>query len=206
MKSILRYSFCLGIVVLAPARASADSPTEARLRDALRTSTQQLRALEDERTHWQATDATQKKEIESLKAELAAQSQKLRAQGAWSEAKRQLAEQTEANQKLTESLTQCQTAARETEEVNRSKDAERQQLAAKQAAQVTLATNQAKACEEKNERMYELSRELLVRCEKVGVGDPLTGLLEPFTGLRKVKLENLSQEYEDKLMEQKVQP
>ena len=206
MKTTFCFVSCLTIALLASATATAESPTEARLRDALRTSTQQLRALEDERAHWQATEAAQKKEIESLKAELAAQNQKLRSQGASSEAKRQLAEQAEANQKLTESLTQCQTAARETEDANRSKDAQREQLAAKQAAQVTLATNRANACEEKNGRMYKLSHELVQRCEKWSLGDTLMSPFEPFTGLRRVKLENLSQEFEDKLLDEKVQP
>src|SRR5215471_4581767 len=203
MKAGLCFTPFLAVAVLAPARARGESPTEARLRDALRTVTAQLRALEDERTRWQATDAAQKKEIESLKADLAEQDHKLRARSASSELKRQLAEETEANHKLNERLTQCQTAARETEEANRSKEAEREQRAAQQAAQVNLAVNRANACEQKNSQLYALSHELLERCEKLGFGE---ALLEPFTGLRRVKLENLYQEFEDKLVEQKVQP
>src|SRR5262252_4422864 len=111
MKADLGFTIFLAIAALAPARATGESPIEARLRDTLRTVTSQLRALEDERTRWQATDAAQKKEIESLKSELAEQSQKLRTRNASSELKRQLAEETEATQKLNASLTQCQTAA-----------------------------------------------------------------------------------------------
>jgi hypothetical protein len=58
-------------------------------------------------------------------------------------------------------------------------------------------------CEEKNAWMYQLSHEVLEKCEKMSLGDTLMAPFEPLTGLRRAKLENLFQEYEDKLLEQK---
>ncbi len=183
---------------------AADSQTENRLREALRSTTSQLRALEEEKSRWQTTEAAQKNEIESLKAKLADESRKARAQIASGETKRRLDELTEANQKLADNLAQCQASARESAEAVRAKDAEREQLAAQQTEQAKVATNRANSCEEKNSRMYQLSHELLEKCEKMSLGDTLMAPLEPFTGLRRTKLENLFQEYEDKLLEQKA--
>jgi hypothetical protein len=45
----------------------------------------------------------------------------------------------------------------------------------------------------------------LDRYEKFGLGDALTAR-EPFVGLTKVKFQNLVQDYQDKLSDQKVKP
>lgn len=190
--------------MLGPATArSAESQGEARLREALRSATAQMRALEDERARWHATDTEQKKEIESLKAQLAAaRSKARREQAPPPELTRRLEEQAEANQKLTATLAERQAAAREAAETARSKD----EQSARLTAQVSLLTDRAAACEEKNARLYQLTREFVQRFEKEGIGDALLGTLEPFLGLRRVQLENFSQDFQDKLLEQKVQP
>jgi len=103
-------------------------------------------------------------------------------------------------------LAQCQATSREAAQAGKAKEEEREQLQAKQTEQLSQATSRASACEEKNERMYKLSSELLEKCEKMSCGDSLIAIFEPLTGLRKTQLENLSQEYEDKLLDQKAQP
>src|SRR5262249_31629387 len=112
MRARLIVSLSFLAAVLGPATArSAESQSEARLREALRSTTSQWRALEDERARWQATDTEQKKEIESLKAQLAAALNKARRDQAPSpELTRRLEEQTEANRKLTATLAECQAA------------------------------------------------------------------------------------------------
>jgi len=46
--------------------------------------------------------------------------------------------------------------------------------------------------------MYQVGKDLLAWLEQVGVGG------EPFFGWKRVQLENVAQEYADRLMEQKV--
>jgi len=197
----MRAALILVALVTAGA-AKADPQTENRLRDALRQATAQLRSLEDEKARLQASEAAQKSEIEALKAKLDAETRKAR--GPSPDVTRRLEEAAESNQKLTADLSQCQASSRQAAEAANTKEAEREQLQAKQAEQLTQATTRATACEEKNERIYKLSHELVQKCESMNFGESLAGIFEPLTGLRKAKLENLSQEYDDKLLEQKA--
>jgi DNA repair exonuclease SbcCD ATPase subunit len=80
-------------------------------------------------------------------------------------------------------------------------EAERARLAAQaQQLQRTVADREAK-----NLALFKLGEELLARYEKAGVGDVLLDK-EPFIGVSRVKLQNLVQDYEDKLRDQVVVP
>jgi hypothetical protein len=57
--------------------------------------------------------------------------------------------------------------------------------------------------ETRNLALYALANEILTRYEKFSLGDALAAK-EPFTQLNRVKLENLVQGYQDKLVAQKV--
>jgi hypothetical protein len=197
----LSASFLGAVFASAPAH-SAESQSEARLREALRSASSQLHALEDERGRWQALEAAQKKEIESLKAQLAAARKAHRQPDPSGEVARRLDEQTEANQKLSASLAECQSAARGAADAARAKDEQHARL----TTQVGLQIQRATTCEEKNARLYRLTREFVERFQKMGLGDALLTPLEPFLGLKRVELENFSQDFQDKLLEQKVQP
>ncbi len=59
--------------------------------------------------------------------------------------------------------------------------------------------------EKKNVALYQLAGEILARYEKSGVGEALLSK-EPFVGLSRVKLENLVQDYRDKLRDHVVIP
>jgi chromosome segregation ATPase len=194
---------CIAGAALGPVPArSAEAQIDTRMREALRSATSQLHALEEERVRWQATDAEQKKEIESLKAQLAAVRSKARREQTLSpELTRRLDEQAEANQKLTSSLTQCQAAVRDAAELASANDEQRAQL----TAQVSTLSRRATACEEKNARLYQLTHEFAERVEKEG-SDALLGAVEPLLGFKHVHMENLSQDFQDKILEQKVQP
>lgn len=61
------------------------------------------------------------------------------------------------------------------------------------------------SCEKKNARFFELNGELLGKYRDKGVGDALLEA-EPFTGVKRVELDNLIQEYRDKLEAQKMEP
>lgn len=59
------------------------------------------------------------------------------------------------------------------------------------------------ACEGKNLRLYQTGRELMTRFEQKACGE-IMAQKEPFTGLKRVEVENLLEEYRDKLDEQKL--
>jgi hypothetical protein len=53
--------------------------------------------------------------------------------------------------------------------------------------------------------MFKVGSEILTRFEKFGLGTAITAR-EPFIGLTRVKLQNLMQDYADKLADQKIKP
>ncbi len=59
------------------------------------------------------------------------------------------------------------------------------------------------SCEGKNLQLYQTGRELMTRFERKTCGEILAQK-EPFTGLKRVEVENLLEEYRDKLDEQKL--
>lgn len=185
------------------AAEAADAAGESRLREALRSATAQLQALEDERAGWRAKETQSQKEVESLRKQLAAARQAAGKGGGrqLGDLNQRLAEQAEAAAKATQSLAQCQNTARDAAETARAKEEERARLAVQAA---TLAERGA-ACEAKNARMYAVGKDVIDWLSNVGVVAALAAR-EPFLGLKRVELENAAQDYEDKLLEQKVKP
>ena len=180
-------------LLLAPAVARADAATEAKLRDALRGTTSQLRALEDEKAKWQKTEADLRAELETLRGQSAAAKTSDSEKRAVASLNRRVNDLTEANAKLRASLGKCeiapaQRAAPEPSEEDRKRA----------AGEVDGLRQKLAGSEEKNLEMYRVSKELLAWMEKVGVGG------EPFFGWKRNELENIAQDYGDKLLEQKV--
>lgn len=73
------------------------------------------------------------------------------------------------------------------------------------AAQVPVLQRTVADREAKNLALYRLGGEILTRYERFGLGDAI-GAKEPFTGLSRVKLENLVQGYKNALRDQAVIP
>jgi predicted nucleic acid-binding Zn-ribbon protein len=88
--------------------------------------------------------------------------------------------------------------------------AQHKQEAAQDQKQIALA-QQAVAqrgqalgvCEQKNLKLYQLNRDILTQYRNKGVLGALTQA-EPLTGIESVRMENILQEYRDKLDAQKV--
>lgn len=188
---------CLTVAALHPASARADAATETRLREALRATTAQLRTLEDERAKWQANEGLQK-EVESLRKDLAAAKQSQAKGGAG--LNRKLAEQAEANVKLAESLKQCLATSQEATTALTAKEEERARL----AAESTSLSQRLSASEIRNLRMYKVGKSIIDWLNNLGVAAAI-GAREPFLGIKRVELENIAQDYEDKLLEQRAQ-
>jgi chromosome segregation ATPase len=183
----------LGSGALLPGVALADAATEAKLRDALRSTATQLRALEDERATWQGKEAAMKKELEALRAQPKAPRRNLVAERELEEAKARAAVQAQAAAKLAASLERCEAeraeATRATEQARTAQAAESARLSARLAA-----------AEAKNERIYQVGKGIIDWLEREGVGG------EPFLGLRRVALENAVQDQQDKLIDQRIKP
>jgi len=180
-------------LVLGASNARADAATEAKLRDALRATTTQLRALEDEKARWQRSEAELKAELQALRAQPPPSKGNDRATATLS---RRVNELGEANAKLRTSLSRCEagTTQRAGGTAAATSDEERKRL----TDQVDGLQQKLAASEEKNLEMYQVSKELLGWLEKVGVGG------EPFFGWKRVQLENVAQEYADRLQDKKV--
>jgi hypothetical protein len=184
----------LGLAAAAPIAALADATTEAQLRSALQESTAKIAALEDQVANLQASQAPDVAMIEALKAKLQSQgggeapAAKAKDDAALKAANAQVAA-------LKAQLAQTQTA---------------KQSSAAQAAALTAqlaSTNTGLAqCESKNAQMYTLSMQILDAYAHKD--DPWTAFAnhEPFIGFKRVQLENLVQDDQDKLYNDQVNP
>jgi chromosome segregation ATPase len=187
----------LASLSLRPA-AGADADGD-RLREALRNAIMQQRALEDQRNALQAKLT----EAESARARLEGQIKTAKAEvKAAEKAHREAVE--EFNQRLADrdqTLEKWKVAYEEAADVARAKDAERQ----KQEAQAASFKASLKACKTKNTELAKIGRELLQHYESANFAD-LAMASEPLTGVRRVEIQNLLQDYNDKILDQKVTP
>ena len=196
-----------GAVALAgspPARA-AETPNEARLREALRSAAAQVRTLEDERAALQASEAAMKKAVEALRAELQVARRPAAAPSGESrklaELKQALDEQAAAVARQTEALARCEASGKDSAELGKAIEAERARLSASNGN----LYDRVVSCEARNSRLYRVGKDVIDWLAGMGVAKALAAR-EPFLGLKRVELENTAQDYEDKLLEHKVRP
>lgn len=191
-------SFMFAVISIVGS-ASASDP-DARAQQALRNMTTRLRAAETERDNLQAAKAQSDQEkktlterVDTLTKQATADSEALTA------AKTQLAEREAENARLQESLQKTQATETHAVEVAKKMEGER----AKLAEQVVELQRKVADRETKNLALFKLANEILKRYERFGLGDALAAK-EPFTGISRVKLESLVQDYQDKLVDQRV--
>ncbi len=178
--------------------ALADSEAD-RLREALRSTTSQLRQLEDQRAALQAKVADFDRERAAAKAQVDA---------AKAEVRQVRKEQREAveefNKRLGErddTLEKWKAAYEEAATVARTKDAER----AKFEGEANAYKASTKGCVAKNGQLLKAGHELLERYQQVTIGDMILGR-EPVVGLRRVQIQNTIQDTRDKMLDQKATP
>lgn len=208
-RQILAFAAAVLLTALAGRGAHADDDTETRLRDALRSAITQVRTLEDERAALQAKQAESDKQIQALQAQVDALSKgggaktAKKDEAAYDQAvaefNRRLSAQNDAIGKLDGALDKWKAAYNEAVSAARAKEAER----AKLATQVGGLTQRATSCEAKNAELFKVGNEILDRYKNVDFGDVLRDR-EPFIGTSRVKLQNIVQDYEDKLLDQKA--
>jgi chromosome segregation ATPase len=187
----------LAVLILAENVQAAD---DARLKETLRTLTLRLRSAETERN----TLLSDKAQFEQEKKTLTDKVQTLTKQAAEDKAQMDtLTTKSEEQEKeladTKESLTKWKAAYEQIAAGAKKIEAER----AKFADESVILKRKVADREEKNRELFKLGNEILTRYEKFGMGDALAAR-EPFTGIARVKLENLVQDYGDKLAEQRV--
>ena len=173
------------------AQGAAAQSIEDKLRDQLRATTQQLRQLQDDQASLQAQKAAAEQERDALKVQLAAAKAQIGHGGQDRGQVQALAAQVA---KFKEAASQATGAASQAQ-------ADHDKLAAGVANAQTLLG----ACESKNDQLLIVGNEILKAYHKFDFGEAF-GANEPFIGIERVKLENLAQDFGDRLYDGKFDP
>jgi chromosome segregation ATPase len=188
------------------AETAQPSAAENKLRESLRNTMLQLRNSENDKAVAQASlaEAEDKnkalaEQVEKIMKQLAAD--KASADKAAADLNTKIEERDGQIAQLRDVLEKVKvefkkmTALAETKEAQRAKlEDQNNQLNRRVAEQQT-----------KNANMYRIANDILARYEKFGLGDALTAR-EPFTGITRVKLQSLFEEYRDELTDQRIKP
>jgi chromosome segregation ATPase len=192
------------------AQAYADDTPEDRLRAALRQSVTEMRAAQDQAAQVQAQLTQAQTDLASTKAQLDAANAKLaELAGKTSVKPEQLrALQTsldaaqQQNAALQQGLSRYQGAVQQAQGLARQKDAESRQAAAGLAAN----TKALETCKATNKKLIDVSEQVLHLYQDRGFLWVLRKSYEPLIGAAKVDLENIVQDYDDKIRDQEYIP
>ena len=186
-----RLALAIAIIPLLAAGGVSAQSSDDRLRDQLRQVTLQLRQLQDDQATLQAQKAAAEQERDALKKQLAdAQAELGRA--------RRNGERVDVMQ---QDLAKTKTALSQASDQAQQSQAERDKL------QDTVAKTHVllDACQAKNAQLLKVGNEILKAYEKFDVVDAV-GANEPFLRLERVQLENLAQDYQDRLDDGRYDP
>jgi chromosome segregation ATPase len=202
----------LPLAVPVTSRGDDAAPsTESRLRQALRDTMVQLRDAQNQAVTLQAAQAQNDKDkadlqakVDALTAQLKsatdqAASDKAASDKAISDLQAQVTDLTGQVGRLNDGLKQWKDAYTQSAQLAAEKEAARSQY----AIQATLLQRTVDDREAKNLALYKLANDILKRYEQFGLGDALVAK-EPFVGASRVKLENLVQDYKNKLLDQAI--
>jgi chromosome segregation ATPase len=197
MRSILITASIL-MVVAGGNAVAADSEID-RLREALRSATLQARALEDQRAALgaQLSDMTKQRDLSKRDAEAARAATK-KAQNDYRQSV------TDFNARLEErnqTLEKWKDAYEEAAGVARTKDAER----ARFESETKVLTAANKSCTARNTQLVKVGRDMLAGYRDFTMMKVL-GITEPLIGAAKVEHETTVQTFEDRIIDQKVNP
>lgn len=193
-----------GGLLFAATGAGAQS-IEDKLRSQLRSTTQELRQLQDNQTQLQAdkTAAEQQRDqalaqVKDLQTQLAAAKGQ---SGAEAEARRALAEERASHTRDTQQLAKYKTSYEDLLAVTKTRDAQRTQL----QNDVKTRDTQLQTCEAQNADLYRVGHEILQAYEHVGIGTFLSSR-QPFAESARVKYDDIAQRYGDALYAGKYDP
>jgi chromosome segregation ATPase len=194
------------LLTLSFTKAADQADPTVRLRDMLRTTILQLRQSQADNATLQAAQAESAAKQKDLNDKLEAitkqtAADKEAADKTIDDLKAHLADQDTQIAQLKDTLTKWQDGYRKAADIANAKEAER----AKLATQVILLQRKVDDREAKNAELFRIGNDILTRYERFGLGTALAAR-EPFVGITRVKLENQVQDYQDKLLDQKIRP
>ncbi|WKV86109.1 DNA repair protein [Pseudomonas sp. B24_DOA] len=188
----------LGLGLLIATGASAEG-MEERLRTQLRSTTQQLQALQSQQAQASAAQLAAQNEAKAAQAQIKQLTAELaKAKG--------LAEQLAGQQQSLHSQAQAQVAASAEQTgkfkkaydellvLARGKETERSKL----QAQLAERDTQVQQCSAKNQQMYGVAKQILTAYENIDVAEVMK-IRQPFAGSARVKFEELAQGFGDEL-------
>ncbi len=188
----------LGLGLLIATGANAEG-MEERLRTQLRSTAQQLQALQSQQAQASAAQLAAQNEVKAAQAQIKQLSAELaKAKG--------LAEQLSGQQQSLHSQAQAQVAASAEQAgkfkkayddllvLARAKEAERSKL----QAQLTERDTQVQQCSVKNQQMYGVAKQILTAYENIDVAEVMK-IRQPFAGSARVKFDELAQGFGDDL-------
>ncbi len=191
---------------LSPANAADQSDPTVRLREMLRTTILQLRQAQTDNAALQAAQAESAAKLKDLTDKLETITKQSAADKEASDKtiadlKAHVADQDTQIAQLKDALAKWQDGYKKAADIANAKESER----AKLAMQVILLQRKVDDREAKNAELFRIGNEILSRYERFGLGTALAAR-EPFVGITRVKLENQVQDYQDKLLDQKISP
>ncbi|MDX9677843.1 DNA repair protein [Pseudomonas zeae] len=188
----------LGLGLLIATGVNAEG-MEERLRTQLRSTTQQLQALQSQQAQASAAQLAAQNEAKAAQAQIKQLSAELaKAKG--------VAEQLAGQQQSLHSQAQAQVAASAEQTgkfkkaydellvMARAKEAERSKL----QAQLTERDTQVQQCSVKNQQMYGVAKQILTAYENIDVAEVMK-IRQPFAGSARVKFDELAQGFGDDL-------
>ncbi|MGE1094971.1 hypothetical protein D3C87_938360 [compost metagenome] len=188
----------LGLGLLIATGVNAEG-MEERLRTQLRSTTQQLQALQSQQAQASAAQLAAQNEVKAAQAQIKQLSAELaKAKG--------VAEQLAGQQQSLHSQAQAQVAASveqtgkfkkaydELLVLARAKEAERSKL----QAQLAERDTQVQQCSVKNQQMYGVAKQILTAYENIDVAEVMK-IRQPFAGSARVKFDELAQGFGDDL-------
>jgi chromosome segregation ATPase len=191
---------------LAGVTFAADSDSRAsREREMLRRAQEALRQSQADNSELVKgkSEAEQKLKAAAQELETARNSSKAGQASLRNQLQTSAAAQAELTRKLEEA--EHQIAALTTQQRATAGQLASRESELKQAKQdIEKSKAEGASCEAKNLQLYEYSQDLLGRYQKKGVWAALSQK-EPVTGLKEVSVENVVQEYRDKLNSQKIE-
>jgi chromosome segregation ATPase len=198
--NFLKFSvLALGLASAWQHPARADATTEAQLRSALQSATTQIASLEDQVANLQASEAPDVAMIEALKAQLKSGGGAAQNSAATAKAGAALSKQLAArNAELSKSEAAYAAAS------SAASSAAAENAALK--AQLATLNNGLSVCDAKNAALYKLGNQIL---DAYSHKDDIFGSIadrEPFIGFKRVQLQNIVQDDQDKLYDDQVNP
>jgi chromosome segregation ATPase len=193
-----------------PLMAQADDTPEDRLRAALRQSVTEMRAAQDQAAQAQSQLTQAQTDLAATRTQLDAANAKLAELNGRGTAKPEqlkalqtrLDAAQQQNAALQQGLSRYQGAVQQAQSIARLKDAESRQ------AQSGLASNTKAldSCKAANKKLIDVSEQVLHLYQDRSFLWVLRKSYEPLIGASKVDLENIVQDYDDKIRDQEYIP